>query len=96
MTDTNKALEAFDWLIEYNVKNHNYRIKNNQKYADLTRFVRAALSPNAVVIPRDEFESIKTLITHIRYRQKFDAAGKACRAECDEILAILSQYGEQK
>jgi hypothetical protein len=60
-----------------------------------------ALSPNAVVIPRDEFEKFKILaecITNIfDCDQDAHEDGSYCQAcVVEEFIAILSQYGEQK
>lgn len=41
--DAAEALGAFEWLLEYHEEARPYRVKHNQKYADLRRLVRTAL-----------------------------------------------------
>jgi len=103
MTDTNKALEAFQ-RIESSLRSH---IQNEYSktclYEDDLNLVRAALAPDTVVIPREGF---KNIVSRFKFcladlwdeykrsysRNQFEDYFK----EEIEALAILSQYGEQK
>jgi hypothetical protein len=100
MTDTNKALEALDKL-EQNIKELICEIiadttayeRSSHKMAINT--IRAALSPDAVVIPREEFEEIKHSMNRaidMIWREQPNLSVSHIK----QALAILSQYGEQK
>jgi hypothetical protein len=110
MTDTNKALE---WL-DQQERAHFGEVAllkgfafDGSKYETPEHFktIRAALSPDAVVIPREKFERVRHALELISKRPNLpnpdrDADWKNCQKnssfEAKEALAILSQYGEQK
>lgn len=122
MTDTNKALKALDALdkainayieeSEYFISDTDFDVsaRLSASHAKLkvvgTKNVRAALSPNAVVIEREELNLIMKSLTafvyettHLSRCEENGSHKCVISAETLELgrkcRAILSQYGEQ-
>ncbi len=56
-----------------------------------------ALSPDAVVIPVEDFKMVTNLLENSRYGKRADIGIMMVHAEpFEQALTILSQYGEQK
>jgi hypothetical protein len=110
MTDTNKAQSALDriivslclYLAECNPRCEREDGQINPTKDEINEAldtVRAALSPNAVVIPRQEFERVKyTLAGAYEYVNVNAFAGcpnaLSYLNDVEQALAILEQYGE--
>lgn len=96
MTDTNKALEAFEEIFEQIPIDRRCDLDNTFR----AQTIRAALSPNAVVIPREKIKPY--MLEHYKdWRdtdQEIDRHNEEGMTDLAEILAlaILSQYREQK
>ncbi len=92
--------QNFAWLLAENVLSQgNYNWTPSQWYEEMS----AALSPNAVVIPREEFERVKAAVETLKWlaltANEEDRNRTVIRQNCTDIavetLAILEQYGEQ-
>jgi len=111
MTDTNKALEAFNELVKLQKIKADAYDKSNITLHDSTKWkievlfakflkehadtVTRALSPNAVVIPREEFEEVVAFLESAEDKWRV-AMFNTANALVKQALAILSQYGERK
>ena len=93
MTNT-KALEALNRISSYATDNVPFQgIEWNHIEKD-SKTIRATLSTNAVVIPREEIARVKEILQCAKNCSGFNA-GKS-EDYINEALAILSQYGEQR